>query len=495
MAERREYSVFGRQVGYVIAANIIVSFAALIEIPIVTGTLGASNYGIWSLIQVTINLIVPFAGLALGDSVIRFLAAEKDRARVADGFLSVCTVVFISGSLASLLLFALAGLLARSIFGDPEAAFYIRLASALILLNCMFNTSICFIRMQRRIGLRTAITLLQSLATLGLIILFVVTGYGLSGVVIATLSAAALANVVAFAVTLRQTGLHTPKFADTKKYLRWSIPMVPNMGILWIINVSDRYLVSFFMGTTAAGIYSAAYSIGNWSYFALFPLGIVLYPNVVKMYEEGHPEQAANYLKYGLKYLMMVSIPSAFGLLVLARPLLNMLTSAEFVEGSPVVPLVAFGGVIFCLYQMGVYIIHVANKTHITVWLLGSSALLNVGLNVVLIPRMGMMGAAWATLAAYIVLGLLTLAVTRRYLKFDLSLPFMAKSIASSGIMALCISLLDPQPVWSVLACVVLGVMVYFIVLIALRGLSKSEINFFVNFAREALRKVMSRGK
>ena len=495
MAEHREYSTFGRQVGYVIVANVIVLLAALVQIPIVTRALGASNYGIWSLIQITINLIVPFAGLALGDSVIRFLAAEKDRAKVADGFLSVCTVVFISSSLASLLLFALAGLLARSIFGDPEAAFYIRLASALILLTCMFNTSICFIRMQRKIGLRTAITLLHSLATLGLMILFVATGYGLSGVVISTLAAMALANVVAFAVTLRQTGLHMPKFGDIRKYLWWSVPLVPNAGILWIIQVSDRYMVSYYVDTAAAGIYSAAYSIGNYAQFALMPLGIALYPNVVKTYDEGHPEQTAKYLKYGLKYLMMISIPSAFGLFVLARQLMDLLTKPEFAPGSRVIPLVAFGGVIFCLYQIGVYVIHVANKTRITVWLLGSSALLNVGLNVVLIPRMGMMGAAWATLVAYSVLGLMTLAVTRRYLKFDLSLPFMAKSIASSGIMALCIWLIDPQSVWSVLACAVLGVGVYFIVLIALRGLSKSEISFFIKFARETLRKVLLRGK
>jgi len=495
MAEHREYSTFGRQVGYVIAADIVLLLAALIQIPIITRGLGASNYGIWSLIQITIALVVPFAILGLDTAIIRFLAAEKDRARLADSFLSVCTVVLISGSLASLLLFALAGLLARSIFDDPEAAFYIRLASALILLNCMFNTSIAFTRMQRRIGLRTALTLLQSVTTLGLIILFVTTGYGVSGVVIAMLSAAALANVVAFAVTLRQTGLRMPRFGDMKKYLRWSIPLIPNAGILWIIHVSDRYMVSFYVDTAAAGIYSAAYSIGQYAYFALFPLGIVLYPNVVKTYDEGHPGETAKYLKYGLKYLMMVSIPAAFGVSVLAGQLLDMLTKPEFAPGSRVIPLVAFGGVIFCLYQIGVYIIHVANKTRLTVWLLGSSALLNVGLNAVLIPRMGMMGAAWATLVAYSVLGLLTLAVTRRYLKFDLSLAFMAKSIASSGIMAFCIWLLDPQSVWFVLACVVLGVMVYFIVLIALRGLSKAEISFFINFARQTLRMVLPKRK
>ncbi|MDM7998536.1 MAG: oligosaccharide flippase family protein [Dehalococcoidia bacterium] len=491
MASRREYSIFGRQVGYIIAANILMLLAGLVEIPIVTKALGASDYGIWSLILVTNGLIVPFAGLALGDAIIRFLAAEKDRDRVADTFLSICTVVFISASVASLLLFALAGPLARSVFRDPDADFYVRLASALIILTCMFNCTQSFMRMQRKIGLRTVLALLQSLATLGLIILFVTIGYGLTGVVAAALLALVLTNVVAFALTLRETGLRIPRFVNMKKYLRWSLPMVPNAGILWIINVSDRYMVSYFIDSAAAGVYSAAYSIGNYAYFALFPLGMVLYPNIVKTYDEGHPEQAANYLKYGLKYLMMISIPSAFGLTVLSAQLLDLLTTAEFAEGSKVIPLVAFGGVIFCLYQIGVYIIHVVNKTYLTVWLLGSSALLNVVLNAVLIPRMGMVGAAVATVVAYGVLGLMTLTVTRRFLKFDLSLPFMAKSIASSGVMALCIWLLDPRSLWPVLGCVVLGAVVYFVVLISLRGLSKAEINFFINFVREALRTVL----
>jgi O-antigen/teichoic acid export membrane protein len=491
MAERREYSVFGRQVGYIIAANIIILFAGLLQLPIVTRAVGASEYGIWSLIQVTVSLIAPFAGLALSDAVIRFSAAEKDRAKVADTYLSICTIVFVSGSVASLLLVALAGPLARFIFRDPEAAFYIRLASGMILLNSLFNLPQSFLRMQRKIGLRTVIVLLHSLGTLGLIVLFVTIGYGLSGVVLGALLALVVANLVAFALTLRETGLPVPKFVDMKKYLRWSIPMVPNAAILWIILVSDRYMVSYFIDTAAAGIYSAAYSIGNYAYFALFPLGMVLYPNVVKTYDEGHPEQTANYLKYGLKYFMMISIPSAFGLSVLSRQLLDLLTTSEFAEGRHVVTLVAFGAVIYSLYQIGVYIIHVVNKTHLTVWLLGSSALLNVVLNVLLIPRMGINGAALATLVAYVALGLLTLAVTRRYLKFDLSLPFMAKSIVSSGIMALGIWLVKPQSLWSVVACGVVGAVCYFAVLIALRGLSKNEIDFFIHFARENLKKVL----
>ncbi len=99
---------------------------------------------------------------------------------------------------------------------------------------------------------------------------------------------------------------------------------------------------------------------------------------------------------------------------------------------------------LFNFYQLMVGILHITDHTHITVRLLSTAALLNIGLNLVLIPRMGIVGAALATVVAYGVLGVLTIFVTRRYLKFDLGLPFIVKSTAASIVMTLFIGLLTP---------------------------------------------------
>jgi len=99
-------------------------------------------------------------------------------------------------------------------------------------------------------------------------------------------------------------------------------------------------------------------------------------------------------------------------------------------------------------------------------------------------------GAAAATLVAYGVLGMLTLLVTRRYLKFDLNLPFIAKSVLSSGIMALCIWLINPQTLWTVLLSILLGAAIYLAVLWAIKGFSKGEIIFFANFVKDNLKKI-----
>jgi O-antigen/teichoic acid export membrane protein len=490
MNQNHEYASFGRQVGFVIAANIVTLFFSLLRIPILTKGLGANLYGIWSLINVTVSLIVPFAMLGFSVSIIRFLAAEKDIGKARDDFFSACIIVFISGVVFASLLWVLSDYLALAIFKDADASGFIRLGSALVLINSLYPVIVAFFRMRRKIGVYTALNLSQHGLQVGLAVSAILLGYSLGGVITAFIISGVLVIAISLPLIFRQTGFQFPRFSHMKSYLKWGIPLTPNSALLWIMQVSDRYMVSYFLGVAAAGTYSATYAIGQYASFALAPLGIVLYPTLSKTYDEGHHNETANYLKYSLKYLMMVAIPSAFGLAILAKPLLEILTTPEFVSGSTVVPWVAAGTVLNCFYQIGIYIIHLVGKTSITVRLLGTSAVLNVILNLILIPRLGIVGAAVATLVAYAVLGMLTLTVTRRYLRFDLSLPFIGKSILSSGVMTICIWLINPQSIAMVIGSIFAGAAIYFGTLLLVKALSKEELFFFIAFIKDNVQKI-----
>jgi len=490
MSQNQEYGTFGRQVGYIIAANIAALLLGFIRIPILTKGLGAGLYGTWSLINVTVSLIVPFAMLGYSMSIVRFLSAEKDTGRVREDYFSACSLVFISGTVFSLILFFLSDYLAVAIFKDAGSSSYIKLGSVLILINSLYPVILAFFRMRRKIGLYTILNLIQDVLQIGLTVAAILLGYRLGGVISAFIISGIMIIAIALFVIFRQTGFQRPRFSNMKSYLKWGVPLTPNSAIMWIIHVSDRYMVSYFLGVASAGIYSATYAIGQYASFTMAPLGIVLYPTISKSYDEGNLDETRKYLKYSLKYLMMIAIPAAFGLSILAKPLLQILTTPEFVTGSAVVPWVAFGVVLNCFYQTCVYIIHLVGKTHITVRLLGTSAVLNVVLNLILIPRMGIVGAAIATLAAYGVLCILTLAVTRRYLKFDLNLPFIGKSILASGVMTLCIRLINPESIAMVIVSIIAGIIIYFVVLLLIRSFSRQETKFFATFIRDNIRKI-----
>ena len=96
-----------------------------------------------------------------------------------------------------------------------------------------------------------------------------------------------------------------------------------------------------------------------------------------------------------------------------------------------------------------------------------------------------MLGAGIAALVSYIVLGLLTLIITRRYFKFDIDIMFVVKSIISSIIMSPFIWLIRPSSIISITISIFVGALIYFCALYLLKGFSRKEISFFQKFIKE----------
>jgi O-antigen/teichoic acid export membrane protein len=186
----------------------------------------------------------------------------------------------------------------------------------------------------------------------------------------------------------------------------------------------------------------------------------------------------------------MFLIPSAFGLSVLAKTLLNVLTTPEFIPGLFVVPIVAFGAVMFCFFQISIFIVHLVHKTAITIKLLIVSALLNVILNIILVPLVGIVGAAIATLIAYSVLGILTIIVTQKDIKYDLSLPFLVISTFSAAVMALIIWLINPTNIIMILITILIGIIIYFCMLLLLRAFTEEEMKHMNKYKNAISRRI-----
>ena len=477
MSTSEEYIGYAKDVGFVAGAQVVVSLLQFARLPILTKWLGASLYGTWSLIWVTVVLITPLATLGLGMAMVRFLAAERDVARIRERFLSVVFTVLAAGVFVSIILILCSDLFASSIIGDISSSHLVKLASFMILTQALSQMSIAFFRTFRQMKLYSVLLLAKAAAQLGLMVALLLLGWELKGVIIAVLISDILCLAVALSAALTQIGFRFPRFTELKDYLKYGLPLVPSSAILWVIHSSDRYIIGYFMHAKDVGIYAAAYAVASIISLLLVPLQVVLLPAVSKSYDDGEIAMTRTYLKYSLKYLMMLSIPSAFGLSILASPLLRILTTAEFTSGSVVIPFVASGLLFYGLYQVCMNVLYLEKKTSWILWLFSISAALNIGLNLLLIPRLGILGAAVATLIAYAVLGILTVAVSFRYFKFDLGFSFIMKSILASAIMALAIWLLDPLSITWVIISIFLGVVIYSAIILALKGFSKNELS------------------
>ena len=128
-------------------------------------------------------------------------------------------------------------------------------------------------------------------------------GYGLLGVIAATLLVQAVIVLIAFMTIVSQIGFVVPRFTYIKEYLQFSLPLTPNALIRWVTESSDRYLVTYFLGLESVGVYSAACSIGNLIQLFVSPLQLILLPELSKLFDENKIDEVRIYVSYSLQIL------------------------------------------------------------------------------------------------------------------------------------------------------------------------------------------------
>ena len=475
------YKLFAQRVGLIGITNLLVNLRGLILIPILTKTLGAEGYGLWAQAIVTIALITPLVTLGLSSAMVRFLAAERDRKEIQEGFYSSSILIFFVSLLASALLFIFSEPIAASLFGG--ATDIVKLIAVIIpfwnLDITLFSLFTAFNQMKRYSIFRIA----ETFGEVGLVAYMVLSGFGIYGAVISILIIRIVIILLMSVLVLKEIGVKIPDFSKLKTYLHFGLPLVPATIFGWIAASSDRYVIVYFLGIAPVGIYSAAYNISQAAIFmSLAPISFVLVPTLSRLYDDKKIEEVKTHLSYSLKYFLTFAIPVAFGVSILAKQILTILATSEFVyTGSMVIPFVALSAVLTGIYTIIGTILILVKKTKIYGFIGGMAAVTNLSLNIVLVPYIGILGAAIATLISFAIASVITVRLSFRYLKFNVDLAFILKSITASVIMSLIIWKLNPVGTLNVLVSIGVGAVVYFVILILLKGIKREEVGFIKN--------------
>ena len=481
------YKKYAKNVGLVTIANIISTLKGFILLPILTKALGAELYGTWALISVTMSLLAPLCTLELGFAIVRFLGAEKDKGKVSKGFSSIFVVVSLIALAVSALLFVFSKPLAIAVFGGVNAAFYIQISASLIFLAAIDRIMLDYFRAFQQMERYAGILILQTIGELILTSYLVLTGFGLFGVIIALLIVRLAVSVIGFLWITSQIKIATPSLSVIKPYLPFTLPILPAALCYWLINLGDRYVIGYFMGADAVGVYSASYALGSLIAFFYAPIPIVLFPAITNLYENNKIQELKTHLKYSLKFFLMFAIPAFFGLLILSKSLLTTLTTSEFVGGYMIVSIVALATVLFNCSSMNNMILTLFKETNKSAVIYGISASVNLVLNIILVPIIGIVGAAIATLITFMVHLLVVSTVSFKRVSYDIDFKFITKSITASIIMAFVVWKLNPIGAVDILISIGIATIIYFGVLILLRGFTSDEFKFLKDLVKTVI--------
>lgn len=472
----QEYHQFARRIGLIGITNLLISLSGLILLPILTKTLPIEEYGTYVQLTVTIGLFPGIVMLGLPYTMVRFLAAAKLREEIQEGYYSIAGITVLSAGLASVALFLLAEPIAVALFDGRTTV--TRILALIVFLECMNLLQYNYFRTFQQIKQYSSLLFLKTALQLISVAALVLAGYGIFGAVVGLLITDLLLFIVMGALIVSKIGVAVPKFRYLREYLAFGIPTVPGNISNWVVNSSDRYMITLFLGTAYVGYYSPGYSLGHIINMFFAPLAFMLPMTLSKHYDENNTETVRNILSYSKKYFIALAVPSVVGLSLLSKPLLLILATPEIAENGYLITLFASLGMLFYgIRSIDSQILILEKKTMITgkIWLL--SGFLNIVLNIYFIPTFGILGAAATTLATYVMAYLILGHISRRYLLLPNNPRFVCKCLLASTIMAAILLYLNPVGLYNVLMTVIVCIIVYTGILLALKGFTKHEID------------------
>jgi O-antigen/teichoic acid export membrane protein len=229
------------------------------------------------------------------------------------------------------------------------------------------------------------------------VLLVVVYDKGPLGVIVGNFLGTLCVYLALLAYRREQLGLQFDR-ALMRDMNRFGWPLVPSALALWVTNFSDRIFLVKLSGASEVGLYSIGVRIASVIVLFLTAFRTAWPAFAYSIEDEGEARRTYGFV---LTYLITAVSWLALALGLLSPWIVRLLTTSPFYAGHRPVALLAFAGVAQAGYVVVAIGIGRARKTQFNWVVTGAGALLNVALNLILIPPYGMIGAAIATVAGY----------------------------------------------------------------------------------------------
>ncbi len=392
--------------------------------PFVTRMLKTGDYGSADLIQQTANVLIPIVFLQINSAALRF-ALDKE-ANKADVF-TVGIRTTIKGFFV-FLLFAYPISLIK--INDFHLGDYIILIYVFVLVSGTRQLCQQFVRGCGHVKtfaidgiIATATTLLFNVVFLGPL------HWGVTGYVVAIIASDAC-SIIFFFVSQKLWRFVKIKGVDrtlSRSMLKYSVPLMPTIILWWIINVSDRYMVTYFIDSSANGLYTAASKIPN---FVIMFSSIFIDAWQLSAVDEYNNEDTANFFTKIFRIYSGGIFAIASALIIFCQLLTKILVAKNYYDSWEFVPVLVMATSMSCLVNFLASVYMAEKKSIMAMVTALTGAVANVVLNLILIPRMGAIGAAVATVISFIVVFVTRGMNTRRYIKIKFKTPLIAAEFA-----------------------------------------------------------------
>src|SRR5215211_3770781 len=391
------------------ASSILSKLIAVFMLPLYTAYLTPSDYGAAEVMLASVVAVSIVIRLGVIEAILRFfyLADERPSAVVATGFASLAWTATIASAAA----LPFAGPVSEALLDHPDPGLA-RLAILGLWTLTLWEYVLTLLRLDERPRAYFGITVINVLVTIPFTAwLVVVEDQGANGILLGTFGTTAALFLPYRLWQERRRLAAWPDVPLLRRMLRFGLPTMPAELTLYSLNFIDRIIIVRLAGLAEAGLYALAIKFAQGLNVLARGFQLAFPPLAYSISDDDEARRAYALL---VTWFAAVLAFAVTGLWLEARWIVRLLAADEFFASYEAIGLLATGIALYALYLAMVVVLGRTGRTEFGLPATASAVIVNVVLNLILVPSHGIVGAGIALVAAYVVVLVLMYGFTER---------------------------------------------------------------------------------
>jgi O-antigen/teichoic acid export membrane protein len=386
-------------------------FIGVFLLPLYTAVLEPSDYGILDLLG-TITVVSTFLIVSGTDSALSYFYYRKEFTEERPVMISssLWLRIFIA-IIITALVFILSGTISSLLFGK-DLSLFLYITALTILFQAIQSFLFDLLRFEFRQWLYTIVSSAGILINILLTIYFVlILKQGVYGALMAAFISYGLFFIYTIFYVFNRYGVRL-SYSWIKKIFSYGFPLIGTGIAIWILNSTDRYFIDHYVSLSSVGIYAVGMKLANFIGMIAGALQLAWGPFAMDIQNDKNAKKIYSqvFLIYFILNLMGVYLISMFSI-----DILKVFTQPEYYSAKVVVPFLCLSVVLSSAYFIVAIGINITKKLQHTIWITVSAAILNIIMNFILTPWLGVVGAALAIMTANLLIFTLTYFISQKF--------------------------------------------------------------------------------
>ncbi len=484
----------------ILISSLIFRLGGYIYRVLMSRLLGPAGYGL-------LGLTLPFQGIfqilsagGLPPAIAKYVAQHKalgeDQMARQVVYTSLKFMMFL-GIFFSMVMFFIAPWLANDVFNTPQAVYPLQAVALITPFSVIvgaFRGAFQGLYKMEYIVITRAV---EQVFMIVFAVVLVMAGFFAAGAVIGTAIGFAASSLSALIIFRKFLWRYLPEIDSEHRFnfrqevglmktlFAFSIPVIITALSEMAIYDIGIFVMGIYMAIQDIGYYTAADPLARLPLVISLSLATAVLPAASEAYALKDRSLLNSYVVQSYRLVILLVLPMCVGIAIFSEPLLELLFGSQFIFGADALSILVIGMSFYTLFIVSSSITQGIGYPRIPMYILVGGTIINLILNLILVPLYGIEGAALGTtIAAFIIM------VTILYQTFKITrvkLPYLAfgKIILASLAMALIIFFL-PQTILGLIIALIISPVIYIIALLLLRGFEKKDVRLMGKIARRA---------